>query len=174
MTRTTIEVAEVASPIGDVEIAFRAGRMCALAFAHGEVRLEHVIARRFGNTDCRPAARTPAAASKLRRYFEGDLRALQTIPVDLDGTPFQLEVWTALRAISPGQAASYQEVARAIGRPNAVRAVGTATGINPIGLVIPCHRVIRADGALGGYGGGIERKRWLLQHEQSQGSSNQN
>ena len=85
--------------------------------------------------------------------------------MDTGGTPFQRKVWSALRDIGVGRTASYSEVAKAVGSPSAVRAVGAANGANPIPIVIPCHRVIGADGSLCGYGGGLERKRWLLRHE---------
>lgn len=102
---------------------------------------------------------------RLQRYFEGDIAALDDIAVDPVGTPFQRRVWTALREVRAGTTTSYSELARRIGTPNAVRAVGAANGANPIPIVIPCHRVIGADGRLVGYGGGLDRKRWLLAHE---------
>jgi methylated-DNA-[protein]-cysteine S-methyltransferase len=102
---------------------------------------------------------------RLRRYFDGDIAALDEIAVDPVGTPFQRRVWTALRDVRAGTTTSYSELARRIGTPNAVRAVGAANGANPIPIVIPCHRVIGADGRLVGYGGGLDRKRWLLAHE---------
>jgi methylated-DNA-[protein]-cysteine S-methyltransferase len=98
-------------------------------------------------------------------YFGGELRALDAIEVDPGGSPFQREVWKALRTIGAGETRSYQELASAVGRPSASRAVARANATNPIPVVIPCHRVIHSDGSLAGYGGGIERKRWLLRHE---------
>lgn len=106
------------------------------------------------------------ASVKIARYFEGDLGAIDEIPVEMGGTPFQNAVWTALRRIPCGTTVSYGRLATSIGRPTAVRAVGAANGANPIGVVVPCHRVIGADGSLTGYGGGMERKAWLLAHEQ--------
>jgi methylated-DNA-[protein]-cysteine S-methyltransferase len=87
--------------------------------------------------------------------------------VQTSGTPFQREVWRALRNIPCGTTVSYAKLAEQIGRPAAVRAVGLANGSNPVGVVVPCHRVIGANGSLTGYGGGIERKSWLLEHEAS-------
>lgn len=114
------------------------------------------------------AARDPGGASTaLRAYFEGELRAIDALAVASIGTPFQREVWRALRDIPCGTTLSYRELARRIRRPNAVRAVGLANGQNPVGVVVPCHRVIGADGTLTGYGGGLERKRWLLAHERA-------
>ncbi len=104
------------------------------------------------------------AATQLRRYFDGELRDFD-LPLDLRGTPFQLEVWNALRDIPYAATASYGDIARAISRPNAVRAVGAANGRNPVAIIVPCHRVIGADGSLTGYGGGLPRKQFLLQHE---------
>jgi len=101
----------------------------------------------------------------LQRYFDGEITALDTIPVAFTGTPFQQQVWQALRTIAGGTTLSYGALARRIGTPTAVRAVGLANGRNPIGVVVPCHRVIGSDGSLTGYGGGLRRKRWLLEHE---------
>jgi methylated-DNA-[protein]-cysteine S-methyltransferase len=103
----------------------------------------------------------------ISNYFEGDLTAIDALPVETGGTPFQREVWRALRAIPCGTTTSYGELAEKIGRPTAVRAVGLANGANPVAVVVPCHRVIGANGSLTGYGGGIERKGWLLDHEKS-------
>jgi methylated-DNA-[protein]-cysteine S-methyltransferase len=102
---------------------------------------------------------------RLQAYMAGDIATLGGIPTDTTGTPFQREVWAALRQIPAGETWSYGRLAAHIGRPAAVRAVGLANGANPIGVVVPCHRVIGANGSLTGYSGGIERKRWLLQHE---------
>ena len=101
----------------------------------------------------------------IEAYFAGDLQSLDRIPVLARGTAFQQEVWAALRTIPAGTTFSYGALARQIGRPAAVRAVGLANGSNPIGVVVPCHRVIGANGTLTGYGGGLERKSWLLNHE---------
>ena len=101
----------------------------------------------------------------MRRYFEGDIAAIDTIEVKTGGTPFQRSVWKALRKIEAGTTVTYAELARRIGRPTAIRAAGLANGQNPIGIVVPCHRVIGSDGSLTGYGGGLQRKEWLLKHE---------
>lgn len=101
---------------------------------------------------------------ELKRYFEGNLTVFET-PVAFLGSPFQTEVWKELRKIPPGQTCSYTDLARAVGRPSAVRAVASANGANQLALIIPCHRVINLNGSLGGYGGGIARKKWLLDHE---------
>ena len=112
-----------------------------------------------------PAADVLAETHRqLDAYFAGELTAF-SLALAPAGTPFQQRVWTALRGIAFGDTVSYAEIARRIGTPDAVRAVGAANGRNPLSIVVPCHRVIGSDGALTGFGGGIERKRWLLQHE---------
>ena len=105
---------------------------------------------------------------QLSAYFEGDLREFD-LRLSMPGTPFQNLVWEGLRAIPYGETMSYAELARRIGRAGASRAVGSANGRNPISIVVPCHRVIAADGTLGGYGGGLDRKEWLLEHEAAAG-----
>jgi methylated-DNA-[protein]-cysteine S-methyltransferase len=104
-------------------------------------------------------------ADKLRAYFDGDVDALDEIAAEPSGTAFQRDVWKRLREIPAGSTWSYGELARRVGRPNAARAVGLANASNPIALIVPCHRVIRSGGAIGGYGFGVELKRWLLDHE---------
>lgn len=98
-------------------------------------------------------------------YFEGDVEAIEQIAIAPQGTEFQRAVWQAIREVPAGETASYQEIAQAVGKPSAYRAVGTATGRNPLGIAVPCHRIVRSDGGLGGYGGGLERKEWFLEHE---------
>jgi methylated-DNA-[protein]-cysteine S-methyltransferase len=101
----------------------------------------------------------------LNSYFAGDFSALGSIEVETGGTPFQRKLWAALREIPSGQTSTYGVLAANIGVPKAVRAVGAANGANPISIVLPCHRVIGSNQRLTGYGGGLERKRWLLTHE---------
>lgn len=108
-----------------------------------------------------PAGMTDA----LARYFKGDLSAIDRLSVQTRGSAFQCEVWSALRTIPCGTTTSYQQLAEQIGRPAAVRAVGAANGSNPVSIVVPCHRVIGTNGSMTGYGGGLHRKRWLLEHE---------
>ena len=162
---TSLEHAERSSPVGALLLYARGGALCALAFADGRHEILPWLEKRFGRVDVRIADDPAGAASALDRYFAGDLRALDALTVDTGGTPFQQRVWTALRAIPVGTAVSYSALAQAIGAPNAVRAVAAANGANPVAIVIPCHRVIGADGSLTGYGGGLARKRWLLAHE---------
>ena len=107
---------------------------------------------------------TERAVAQLVEYFAGTRRVFD-LPLEMLGTPFQLEVWQMLLTVPYGETSSYQAIADALGRPNAVRAVGAANGRNPISIVVPCHRIIGSNGALVGYGGGLPRKEWLLRHE---------
>jgi methylated-DNA-[protein]-cysteine S-methyltransferase len=146
-----IDTAALETPVGIVEIGVLDGALVHLEF----VESSHA-----------PPDEPSGIAARVRAYFDGDLDALDDIPVRFErGTPFQREVWEALRTIPRGETISYAELARRVGRPGAFRAVGAANGQNPVGVVVPCHRVIAADGTLGGYGGGLDRKRWLLAHE---------
>lgn len=105
-------------------------------------------------------------AQALDDYFSGQPADFTGLPLDLQGSPFHLRVWQELRKIPPGETVSYQELGRRLGNPQASRAVGQACGANPIPLIVPCHRVIASNGSLGGFSSGLERKRWLLDHEQ--------
>ena len=160
----TIDLAEYRSPLGGITLALRHGRLCAMAFTDRWASAERALARRFGAVP-RVVSNAAPLVRRLDAYFAGDLQALDDVAIDPGGTPFQHAVWTALRAIAPGRTVTYGELARAIGAPTSARAVGAANGANPIWLVIPCHRAIGSDGRLVGYAGGLERKRWLLEHE---------
>jgi methylated-DNA-[protein]-cysteine S-methyltransferase len=160
------------TPIGKMLIlADHDGNLRATYWAEREERLPRSLRLDGGENGFRlePASNPKGLTTAIRSYFEGNLNAIDTLPVQTEGTPFQREVWSALRQIPCGTTISYGELAKRIGRPSAVRAVGLANGSNPIGVVVPCHRVIGSDGSLTGYGGGIERKRWLLQHERAAG-----
>ncbi|PQH13350.1 methylated-DNA--[protein]-cysteine S-methyltransferase [Raoultella ornithinolytica] len=111
-------------------------------------------------------ARDPGGLSRqLDAYFAGDLSVIETLPTATAGTPFQREVWQALRTIPCGQVMHYGQLAETLGRPGAARAVGAANGSNPVSIVVPCHRVIGRNGTMTGYAGGVQRKEWLLRHE---------
>jgi methylated-DNA-[protein]-cysteine S-methyltransferase len=159
----------IPSPIGDLWAFVHQGALVALDFEESRVRQTlAALTRRLGLTAFRDADDALDLRERFHAYFdERDPWALAEIPVDAGGTPFQQAVWTTLRSIPPGTTRSYGDVARHIGSPGAVRAVGAANGANPVPIVIPCHRVVRTGGALGGYGGGIERKTWLLSHERA-------
>jgi methylated-DNA-[protein]-cysteine S-methyltransferase len=149
----------------------RDGILRALDFADGEARLHRLLRSHYGTYSLQDGPAPPSLTQALRAYFDGDLDALNAIPTATGGTPFQREVWNALRTIPPGTTMSYGQLATNLGNAGASRAVGTANGANPVSLVVPCHRVIGANGTLTGYGGGLPRKQWLLNHE-SQFTSN--
>jgi methylated-DNA-[protein]-cysteine S-methyltransferase len=142
------------SPIGTIHFTLQGGAIAALGFHE-----------RFARGERADDGDTRALVARLDRYFAGDLAAFDGARVAARGTAFQERVWSALRAIQPGETRSYAELAAAIGAPSAVRAVGAANGKNPVSLIVPCHRVIGKDGTLTGYAGGLDRKRWLLAHE---------
>jgi methylated-DNA-[protein]-cysteine S-methyltransferase len=160
-----LETDEVASPVGAIRLAVHERRVVGLAFADCWPRIETALVRRFGEVTYRPARDPAGVASALRAYLRGALDALDAVVADTGGTPFQRRVWEAMRAVPPGRTTAYGTLARDLGAPAAVRAVGAASGANPVWIVVPCHRVVGAGGALTGYGGGLARKRWLLAHE---------
>ena len=156
------------SPLGELWLLTDGdGALRIMEFASHEDRLIRLADRQYGRGawSIAEAGVESGAKRALTAYFAGDVGALDTLSVATGGTDFQRSVWTALRTIPTGETVSYGELARRIGNPKAVRAVGLANGANPIGIVVPCHRVIGSDGGLGGYGGGVERKAWLLKHE---------
>ena len=159
-----IQIDTFDSPIGPLTAAERGGRVCLLHFGPDGPEIDRLFDRWYPGE---PRARQPlpATVSVLRRYFDGDLSALDTVAVELNGTEFQKQVWQALRRIPHGTTISYAELARRVGTISAVRAVGSANGANPVAVIVPCHRVIGSDGSLTGYGGGLDRKKWLLEHE---------
>ena len=148
-------------------VADHDGNLRAIDWADYETRMRRLLRLHYGKDgfDLKPADNPSGLSDVIRRYFAGDLNAIDRLPVETAGTPFQREVWRALRDIPVGTTLSYAQIAERIGRPTAVRAVGLANGSNPVGIVVPCHRIIGANGSLTGYGGGMERKRWLLDHE---------
>jgi methylated-DNA-[protein]-cysteine S-methyltransferase len=155
------------SPLGPMLAAWDGtGALRALDWQDHEQRLRALLRVQYGGSTALAEGKAPP---RLRRafadYFAGRLTALDGLAVAVAGTPFQRQVWTALRQIPAGSTLSYGALAERIGRKAAVRAVGAANGANPISIVLPCHRVIGANGTLTGYGGGLERKRWLLAHE---------
>ncbi|HXI03874.1 MAG TPA: methylated-DNA--[protein]-cysteine S-methyltransferase [Candidatus Saccharimonadales bacterium] len=162
-----IETAEMRSPVGPLVVHVKEGRLCGLSFRDGVASTMKHLEGRFGEFTVRRSKDPAGVISRLRAYFGGDLDALDAIEVDTGGTPFQQSVWRELRRIPAGKTISYGELARRIRRPRAVRAVGAANGANPVAIVIPCHRVIGANGHLVGYGGGLDRKTRLLELERA-------
>jgi methylated-DNA-[protein]-cysteine S-methyltransferase len=156
------------TPIGElVLVADRDKNLRAVDWTEYEHRMHRFLRLHYGKDgfSLEPAPSPSELASAMKNYFAGELDAIDKLPVQTAGTPFQRAVWSALREIPRGATESYGKLAQRIGRPTAIRAVGLANGSNPIGIVVPCHRVIGANGSLTGYGGGMERKRWLLEHE---------
>ena len=154
MMETCYDVIE--SPIGALVIVCDSEAMQSLDFLDRKPRASNGTER---------VSDPHGYSTRISKYFAGDLDALDAIAVHPRGTAFQQAVWKALRTIRAGRTQSYAGIAQQIGRPTAVRAVGMANGQNPIPLVLPCHRVIGSNGTLTGYGGGLHRKQWLLEHE---------
>ena len=165
----TLLVERIRTPIGAMLLAAdEAGHLCAADFHDYEQRMLRLLRQQyaaFGGRTLRKASIAANIRERIHGYFDGDLNAIKRIKVKTGGTDFQRSVWTALRDVAAGATETYGALAQRIGLPAAVRAVGAANGANPVSIIVPCHRLIGADGSLTGYGGGIERKRWLLTHE---------
>jgi methylated-DNA-[protein]-cysteine S-methyltransferase len=157
----------VPSPLGPILVVSDSlNCLRGLGWEDHEERLRRDLSRIYRRAPLLERKPAPTATRRaLQRYFAGDLQAIDDIPVETGGTPFQSSVWRALRKIPAGTTLSYGRMASRLECPLAVRAVGFANGSNPISIVIPCHRLVGANGSLTGYGGGLERKRWLLEHE---------
>jgi methylated-DNA-[protein]-cysteine S-methyltransferase len=158
----------IETPIGEmIMVADHDGSLRAVDWTDHEERMVCLLQRQYGKDALRfvPTRDRSSLTDAIRSYFAGELAAIDDLPVQTAGTAFQREVWRALREIPCGTTVSYGQLAKRIGRPAAVRAVGLANGSNPVGVIVPCHRVIGSNGSLTGYGGGMERKRWLLEHE---------
>ncbi len=164
----TLLIDRIETPIGELLlVADEAGNLRALDWADYEPRMLRFLRLHYGKHGFRlqPARNPHGLRDAMERYFAGDIAAIDKLPVQTGGTPFQRSVWKELRKIPSGGPVSYATLAERIDRPKAVRAVGMANGSNPVGIVVPCHRVIGSDGSLTGYGGGLQRKQWLLEHE---------
>jgi methylated-DNA-[protein]-cysteine S-methyltransferase len=156
----------VPTPIGTALLVFDAdGLLRALDWEDYEPRMKQLLRLHYGVVDLKNAQAPRELRAALTGYFRGDLDRLAAIKWRAAGTPFQQKVWNALSGIRAGTTLSYGALAAKLGMPKAVRAVGHANGSNPISVVLPCHRLIGANGSLVKYGGGLERKRWLLRHE---------
>lgn len=161
----TPTLTRIESPLGPLVLIapHPGGPVSVLEFADRPERLARALARRHPGLVPRPGPSPHEAA--LHAYFAGDLATIDAIPLHEGGTAFQRRVWSALRGIPPGTTCSYAALAAAIGYPAASRAVGAANGANPVSVIVPCHRLVGSGGNLTGYGGGLARKRWLLDHE---------
>ncbi len=158
-------VDSLSSPIGRIIIVTDESALCSLDYEEYEERMMKLLRRRYARWELKPVGDPHGFSSRLRNYLAGDYTALDAIPVSPGGTPFQQQVWSALRRIPAGQTLSYGRLAARIGKAEAARAVGLANSLNPIAIVLPCHRVVGSNGSLTGYAGGLDRKRWLLRHE---------
>lgn len=158
----------ISTPIGELFIVTDPEEnLRAVDWTEHETNMRRLLGLHYGENGFRlaPSRNPNGLTNAINSYFAGELSAIDILPVETAGTLFQREVWRALRKIPCGTTVSYAKLAERIGRSTAVRAVGLANGSNPVGIVVPCHRVIGSNGSLTGYGGGIERKRWLLKHE---------
>jgi len=156
------------SPIGTIALISDGEALRVLDFVDCEERMQKLLTLHYGTQPVVESRESLGIKRTVEAYFEGELTSVDSVTVRTEGTPFQKHVWAELRKIPAGSTLSYGELAKRIGRPGASRAVGLANGSNPIAIVVPCHRVIGSTGALTGYGGGMERKRWLLKHEGAQ------
>ncbi len=167
-TTLLLWIDRIETPIGELLfVADQSANLRAIDWADNEERLMMFLRRHCGRGGfhLQPARDSSSLREPLERYFAGDVAAIDDLPVQTGGTPFQRTVWSELRRIPTGTSVSYGKLAEQIARPTAIRAVGLANGSNPVSVVVPCHRVIGSDGSLTGYGGGLHRKRWLLAHE---------
>ena len=160
-----IHLTTMASPIGELTVAARGSRVCLLHFGADQAGPRAELQRWYRDEPIELHPDPAGAVTAMQAYFGGSMQALDGVEVEMNGTPFQKRVWGALRSVRCGTTTSYAAIAAAIGSPAAVRAVGAANGANPVALIVPCHRIIGTNGSLTGYGGGLERKRWLLEHE---------
>jgi methylated-DNA-[protein]-cysteine S-methyltransferase len=162
----TLTLDRIATPVGEVLLVTDGeGAVRALDFADYEARMIRLLARHAPGAALVEGRAPETVRRAVEAWFGGDLTALDGLTVKTGGTAFQRTVWAALRTIPAGETRSYGQLAAAIGSPRAVRAAGLANGQNPVAVIVPCHRVIGANGTLTGYAGGLERKRWLLRHE---------
>ncbi len=161
----TFTRATLASPVGTLLLVLDGAALVALDFEGYEARMARLLKRRFPKAVLKDGPVPKSVAAALKAYFKSDHTALDALEVRLGGTEFQQKVWAALRRIPAGETYAYGRLAEAIGSPAARRAVGMANGLNPVAIVVPCHRVIGADGSLTGYAGGLQRKTFLLKHE---------
>jgi methylated-DNA-[protein]-cysteine S-methyltransferase len=171
MPSQTFQLERIDTPTGRMLLVMQEdGSLCAADWEDYDARMRHLLRRYHGdNIHLQERSGRSDAGRALEAYFEGAFDAIIGLPTATMGTPFQREVWAGLHTIPVGTTLSYGVLAQQIGHPKAVRAVGLANGSNPVAIIVPCHRVIGADSSLTGYGGGLERKRWLLKHEGGMG-----
>lgn len=171
--RLVLRFDRLPTPVGElIVLVDREDRLRAVDWTDHEARLRRLLDRYHGagRYDLEASRDPGGLATAMRAYFRGDLRVIDNVRVALAGTPFQQGIWQTLRQIPVGTTISYAGLAARVGRPRAIRAAGLANGQNPISIVVPCHRVIGTNGTLTGYGGGLPRKQWLLEHEGALGA----
>jgi methylated-DNA-[protein]-cysteine S-methyltransferase len=156
---------EVSSPIGRILFSSDGEAVCSLDFSGYESRMTELLARHHGTVELQRRSDPLGLKRLIEKYLAGDLQAFDAVSTKTYGSTFQETVWKALRTIPAGTTWSYGKLATQLGQPQSARAVGHANSLNPIAIIVPCHRVIGASASLTGYAGGLERKRWLLQHE---------
>ncbi len=161
----TLFIDRIDSPIGTILLVVDDNKLCSLDYEEYEQRMMTLLERRYGSVQLLPKPDPEGFSTRIRSYLEGDFNALDDIAVSTGGTLFQQQVWSTLRTIPVGMTVTYGELAAQVGKPTAYRAVGATNALNPIAIVLPCHRVVGANASLTGYAGGLERKRWLLEHE---------
>ena len=166
----TLTIDRLSTPLGTaLLVTEESGILRAFNWTDYEPAMVAWIGKHYPRAQIVEGRAPPSVRGPFEAYFAGAPRALESVLWQASGTAFQLQVWTTLCGIPSGETISYGELARRIGRPTAVRAVGLANGANPVAVVVPCHRVIGANGALTGYGGGLDRKAWLLKQESVRG-----
>jgi methylated-DNA-[protein]-cysteine S-methyltransferase len=155
----------IPSPIGTILLVSDGESLCSLDFSDYEARMMGLLQKRYAAVEFVDTIDPQGFSSKIRAYLAGDFGALNDMPVNGGGTDFQQLVWQGLRTIPVGTTLTYGKLAAKLGKPTASRAVGMANSLNPVAIVVPCHRVIGAQAKLTGYAGGLKRKQWLLEHE---------
>jgi methylated-DNA-[protein]-cysteine S-methyltransferase len=160
-----LSIDRIESPLGTIVLITNGDRLCALDFADYEQRMLGLLSKRYQSFELVEYINPHGFSSQIRDYLAGDYACIYDIAIDAGGTDFQQLVWQELRKIPIGKTITYGELATRVGKPTAARAVGMANSLNPIAIVVPCHRVIGAKSKLTGYAGGLARKQWLLTHE---------
>jgi methylated-DNA-[protein]-cysteine S-methyltransferase len=160
-----LQLDRIDSPIGEILLVVDNGQVCSLDYSDYQARMMTLLSNRYGQFQLVETINPHGFSDNIRAYLMGNYTALDAIPVNTGGTAFQREVWSALRTIPVGTTMTYGALAAQLGRPTAYRVVGGTNALNPVAIILPCHRVVGANASLTGYAGGLARKQWLLQHE---------
>jgi methylated-DNA-[protein]-cysteine S-methyltransferase len=165
---THLQLHELNTPLGSaLVVTDLLGKMRAVDFSDYEARMLKLLRIHYHAFELHTTTAPVRVKAIFSRYFAGDVHALNEGECQTNGTAFQQRIWQTLRTIPAGKTATYGEIARRLGSPNAARAVGLANGANPLSIIVPCHRLVGANGSLTGYAGGLHRKQWLLDHERA-------